>query len=142
MNIEKLLNYLLADAFGRVAHSIEGLLEGEEIPDDQRQHLVGFCNILRGQPAEGVLNELGVFGQATNPQDMGEVLDELRREGGVGEEGVLVGADRDEGLDGGVEDDAQGGKGSGEQLPGDSGDDGGVKQKGKGVRGRGGKGKG
>ncbi len=83
MNIESLLNYLLADAFGRVAQSVELLLEGKSLTDKHREHLVGFCQILKGQqaapPHVSLMQKLGEFGAEQSGDDMKEMLDALRR---------------------------------------------------------------
>lgn len=103
MNIEHLLNYLLADAFGRVAQNITILMEGKKLDDTKRKHMEGFCNILQGQtstpeaPRSNVSNRLGAFGSEQSPNDMQEMLDALR---GASIEDITNMDDEDGGLGG------------------------------------------
>lgn len=110
MNIEHLLNYLLADAFGRVAISIQHLLDYETVEDEdpltkhQREHLVGFCTILRGEP---------VVRQPAKPANFMEALGQFGAEGGEKLKEAWDAINREGDLDGGAE------PGDGDEVDGD-----------------------
>lgn len=122
MNMEEMVNYILTDGFSRTGDALSKLLEGEEISDAERVHMVGFCAILSG-----------VSTTAVQP-DLGAVWDELRKEVGLddgqndGEGGVSDG--RAEHDAGGVE---QVGGGDKEGVGEDGSEGGGTSDEGKGT---------
>jgi len=87
MNIEKLLNYMLADAFGKLAVSIEAAINGEDLAVEELEHVRAFIAILKGEQImmgadiNKMMAQLGTLeaGGADSPTDMQEVLNELKR---------------------------------------------------------------
>ena len=110
MNIEKLLNYMLADGFKKLALTIEDAIEGQEMQEDRLKHMYGFLSILKGEaPAveaasiHDMMNQLGTLQGADTPQEMKEMLDVLRRDTRANEGGNDKGVDKASGdQDGGV----------------------------------------
>ena len=90
MNIEHLLNYLLADSFGKVGISIESLLRGERISDEMATLLRGFTALLQGKaPPQAVppsmMEQLAGFAEESEVGTVEEAWNELRRGEGKGD---------------------------------------------------------
>lgn len=109
MNIEHLLNYLLADSFGKVGMAIETLAKGERISDDMKKLLEGFTALLQGNPPPAqtepsVMEQLAGFAEPSEVNSIQEAWDELRR--GEGDEDAGESGDEDtteeSGQDGGT----------------------------------------